>query len=235
MATLLLDFDGTICLGDDPVLAYADSVAARLGDDDAGALQSALSAFLSGATSDGFVDGYAAVAAYSTGRLSPEELADAYLESRQVLADGALDVWAPPGLAGFLGEISGAARVVVATNAPSLGVGETLAELGIADVVQSVITDAGKPDGMNGMLDSLLGEQPARTLLSIGDIWRNDLEIPHRRGCVTALIDRFRTGDSRPTLLAERFEDLYPLVLEWSRAPESFAYRTLDDTPQGIS
>nr|WP_296777473.1 haloacid dehalogenase-like hydrolase [Rhodococcus sp. (in: high G+C Gram-positive bacteria)] len=234
-AILLLDFDGTVCLGEAPVLAYADAVAARMLGADGDDLRRRLGAFLAGGTGEDFVDGYAAVAAYSAGRVSAEDQAAAYLASRRLLAAGDLHVWAPPGFADFLAGLSAGVRTVLVTNAPRIGITETLAALGLGSSIDEVITDAAKPGGMESILDELLADVPARSLMSIGDIWRNDLEIPHRRGCVTALIDHNRTGDDRPTLLAEHFEDLYPIVREWSSAPKSFDYRTLTGTRKGTS
>jgi FMN phosphatase YigB (HAD superfamily) len=220
--TLLLDFDGTLCLGDDPVRAYADAVASYLDAAAADAFSSAVDAYLAGNSGDTFVDGYVAVHAHVAGRIAATDMAAAYLASRQKLADGTLDVHPPAGLAEFLSEAGEHSRIAVATNAPELGIDETLRAFGVAQYVDTVVTDSAKPDGMDVILDGLLEDRLPQSLLSVGDIWANDLAVPHRRGCRTAFIDRWGYDDGRATFVAARFEDLYRDILRWSTAPTEF-------------
>ncbi|OZC97473.1 hypothetical protein CH275_25455 [Rhodococcus sp. 06-235-1A] len=217
--TLLLDFDGTVCLGDDPVWAYADAVAISLGDDAAAHLRAGLTAFLDRGAGD-YLDGYSAVQQLSVG-VDAAVLAAAYAQSRERLAAGELEVWAPAGLADFLDRVS--ADVVLATNAPQRGVVETLERLGLTARMDRVFTDAGKPEKMPELVDSLVDMRPPHLLASVGDIWRNDLDAPHRRGAVTAYIDRH--GHLRPeaTFSATTFEAMYDEIVEWSTDPAAFA------------
>ncbi len=216
---LLLDFDGTVCLGDDPVWAYADAVADFLDPDTAATLRAGLTAFLDHGAGE-YLDGYSAVLDLAAG-LDATSLAAAYTLSRDRLAAGELDVWAPAGLAEFLGRVR--AEVVLATNAPRRGVVETLDRLGLTAAMDRIVTDAGKPEKMPSLVDALLGDSPPHLLASVGDIWRNDLDAPHRRGAVTAYIDRH--GHRRPeaTWSAATFPALYDELFEWSTDPAVFA------------
>ncbi|MER3394467.1 MAG: hypothetical protein RIA38_05840, partial [Microcella pacifica] len=64
---LILDFDGTLCLGDAPVIAYATEVARSLGHPER-SIQEPLEAFLGGVSDGPFAgsaDGYGAVAQWA--------------------------------------------------------------------------------------------------------------------------------------------------------------------------
>ncbi|MFZ4843463.1 HAD family hydrolase [Mycetocola saprophilus] len=54
-------------------------------------------------------------------------------------------------------------------------------------------------------------------VLSIGDIWENDLAPIHQRGHHTALVGTRRPAEATPDLAAERLERLYPELLAWAR------------------
>jgi FMN phosphatase YigB (HAD superfamily) len=224
-AVLVLDFDGTVCVGDAPVWAYADAVL-DVADADAdmrSTVRAALGAYLGGAPeSPVYADGYAAVAQLTRRIASREQQDDAFHASRRALAVGEVPVMTPPGLGSFLRALAGSAERVLVTNAPAEGVHETLDRLGIADAVDRVVTQAGKPDGWGVILPGLLaGRDPAR-LLSVGDIWRNDLEQPLAAGCGTALIDRFGQQNAVAHVTAPLFEDLYDDLTAWARDPEGF-------------
>ncbi|GAB3391647.1 hypothetical protein GCM10027568_17550 [Humibacter soli] len=233
LPVLVLDFDGTVCIGDAPVWAYAEAAIAAIpadipGRDDVVAdIRTRLSAFLDGAPGRGdYLDGYAAVAALTAGYVTAEQLDVAYLTSRQELASGALAVSTPPGLARFLDEIGRGVERVLVTNSPRDGVAETLGVLGLRSVIDRVVTDAGKPTGWERILPELLAGRPADALMSVGDIWRNDLALPAEAGCATAFIDRFGTGVGHPSLVAPRFEDLYLGISSWAADPSAFVTTT---------
>lgn len=222
---LVLDFDGTVCVGDAPVWAYAEAAldVADAHDDVRTAVRAGLGAYLSGAPeSPVYADGYAAVARLLGGIATREQLDHAFHASRRALADGEVPVATPPRLDRFLRDLAGTAHRVLVTNAPAEGVHETLLRLGIADDVDLVVTEAGKPTGWATILPDLLaGGAPAR-LLSVGDIWRNDLEAPLAAGCGTALIDRFGQQGGAAHLSAPLFEDLYDDLSAWALDPEGF-------------
>lgn len=60
-------------------------------------------------------------------------------------------------------------RIVVLDFDGSVAVGDE-------PVLPTCCGDAGKPGGMPAVLDRLLSGLPPAALLSVGDVWRNDLE-----------------------------------------------------------
>src|SRR4051812_23051842 len=166
LPVLVFDFDGTVCLGDGPVRAYAEEAVRGLADDVATAVQDGLAAHLDGAP-DGHPDGYSAVAALAAPYVTPDDLQKAYTVSREQLATGALEVTAPAGLAGFLDGVGGRAHRVLVTNAPRTGLVETLDALGLTAGFDELRTDAGKPAGLSIILAELLDGALPASLMSI--------------------------------------------------------------------
>ncbi|MFJ2542685.1 HAD family hydrolase [Microbacterium sp. NPDC087589] len=209
---LLFDFDGTIALGDGPVLAYAAQVATALGDD-AGFVDAIRSAL---AASDGeALDGYDAVRRAGAQRGADSRLLSAaYRASRQQLATAAAPITAPDGLADFLTEAAADAERMLVTNAPATRIEEALDALGLSGLFDRVVTGAGKPAGLEALLAGLPAD--AR-VLSIGDIWHNDLAPAHARGHATALIGGFADTDATPTYRAADFATLTPQLTAWLR------------------
>lgn len=73
---------------------------------------------------------------------------------------------------------------------------------------------------MGPAIDRLLAEhgiadEPGR-LLSVGDLWANDLRAPRERGCATAYIDRFDLRQGPADARAATFEELYGAVRAWA-------------------
>nr|WP_201471293.1 haloacid dehalogenase-like hydrolase [Microbacterium hydrocarbonoxydans] len=209
---LLFDFDGTIALGDGPVLAYAAQVAAALGDRDGfvDGIRETLSAADGGA-----LDGYDAVRRAATARGADSRLLSAaYLASRAELATAAAPISAPAGLADFLAAAAASAERVLVTNAPAIRIDEALEALGLTGLFDRIVTSARKPAGLVAFLAALPDD--AR-VLSIGDIWHNDLAPAHARGHATALIGGFPDGEATPTYRAADFATLIPQLDAWLR------------------
>lgn len=209
---LLFDFDGTIALGDGPVLAYAAQVAAALGDRDGfvDGIRETLSAV------DGeALDGYDAVRRAAVARGADARLLSAaYLASRRELATDAAPITAPDGLAAFLADAASEAERVLVTNAPAIRIDQALDALGLAGLFDRIVTSAGKPAG----LDAFLADLPADArVLSVGDIWHNDLAPAHARGHATALIGGFPDAEAIPTYRADDFSTLIPQLEAWLR------------------
>jgi len=224
---LVLDFDGTVCLGDGPVWAYADAILPHLDERLARHVTDGLLAYLEDHPGAGtYADGYGAIAALAGPHVPAEVLDGAYAASREALAGGDLDIHAPEGLVDLLGRLRPHVRAVVVTNAPSTGLGEALHALGLAGSVDEVIPSAGKPAGSAEVLGKLLAGAHPGTLLSVGDIWVNDIQPALELGCATAFIDR-SGRDLRPAHARGRtIQDLYPALEAWSRAPRDFAVAT---------
>ena len=227
---LVLDFDGTVCLGDAPVYEYAAAMIRRLPEADRTAgeerMRSALADYFAGIRNPDLAeapDGYYAAAGLATELgISDADRNAAYLESRTAVHAGEIPVFAPPGLRDVLDEARRHVRVVLVTNAPEQGVESLLAILGLDGVFDQVRGDAGKPAGMGPILDTLLRDAgitatPDR-LLSVGDIWANDLAAAAERGCRTGLIDRYGIGGGAPTHAAATIGELYPAILDWARS-----------------
>jgi FMN phosphatase YigB (HAD superfamily) len=73
---------------------------------------------------------------------------------------------------------------------------------------------------MAAVLDEWL---PRGQVLSIGDVWVNDLAPAHARGALTALVGSTsdETPDVTPTFSAHHLHDLYPAITEWLRDSSS--------------
>lgn len=220
---LLLDLDGTVLVGDAPVLAYARGisievearVAAFLADPDAAI---AADPVLADAQ-----DGYQATARISRSLgLSRKQTQPAFLASRAELAGPGVSV--PPGLSDLLASL--ASYRVIVTNSPVIGIPEALIRLGLGEHIDGIITDAHKPDGMkrhvNQLLDNHGLHHTPQHLMSVGDIWRNDLAFAYERGCVTAYVDRFARHQGPAHLRAADLPSLYDSIRQWASDPIGF-------------
>lgn len=206
---IIFDFDGTVALGDGPLLAYARAVAEQATLDD-GFVEAVASAL--GAPESGVVDGYDLVRREALVRgADDDDLAAAYATSREHLGGPAAPVLAPEGLAEFLRSVD-AERILV-TNAPLTRLDAALAAMGLDGLFDRIVSDAAKPLGLERLLDELGDGTP---VLSIGDVWRNDLAPAHARGHATALVGGYADRDATPTFHAVTLEELLPRLAEWA-------------------
>ena len=205
---LIFDFDGTVALGDGPLLAYARAVAGHTAS--AADFVSTVSAHLA-APSAHVIDGYDAVRrlALDAG-VDDAALASAYSTSRAQLAGPDAPVSTAADLAGFLAEVD-AERLLV-TNAPATRLDEALAVMGLSGLFDRIVTDAAKPAGLELLLDQLAAGTP---VLAIGDVWRNDLAPAHARGLATALVGGYADPAADPTFRADTLDELLPALAEW--------------------
>ncbi|MFK4788584.1 HAD family hydrolase [Microbacterium sp. ZW T5_56] len=209
---VIFDFDGTVALGDGPLRAYARAV------EELGAVTGIEQALTVPAPE--LLDGYDVIRAAAEERgVTAETLAAAYLTSRAALGSAEAAVIAPAGLAEFL-RAAGEAGVlrILATNAPDVRIAEALESLGVADGFDRIITGVGKPAGLDVLLDDLAAEG-VTDVLSIGDIWRNDLAPVHRRGGRTALIGEFADESATPDHRAPTLPELWDDLRSWLPAP----------------
>lgn len=220
---LVLDFDGTISLGDGPIWAYADAIVPRLEPGHARRLTESLAQYLAGEAPPGrYADGYSAVVRLVGPTLPPSALEEAYRASREALAAGMVQVHAPNGLADLLADLAGSVSRVVLTNAPAIGLDDLLERLGLASVIDTVIASAGKPQGFHSLLPTLLDGAPPAHLMSVGDFWLNDISVPLAAGCATAFVDIFG-ADRRPAhATAASLPELYPAIRSWASDPDCF-------------
>ncbi len=208
---LIFDFDGTVALGDGPLLAYARAVAAHTAS--AEAFVSSVAARLAAPAGD-VIDGYDIVRRLSLDAgVGEAALAAAYADSRTRLGGADAPVSTAPGLAAFLAATD-AERLLV-TNAPATRLDHALAAMGLNGLFDRVVTDAGKPAGLDALLDDL-GDGVA--VLAIGDVWRNDLAPAHARGHATALVGGYIDPAARPTFRADTLDELLPALAAWVAA-----------------
>lgn len=221
---LVLDFDGTIALGDGPVWAYADAALAQIEPGAAESIRTTLTDFLAGDRLDlPYADGYFAVADLCSAHLDVAQLDQAYRQSRRALDAAELQISSPPGLGQFLRTVE--ATPVLVTNAPADGVHRALTALGLDDVVDQLICEAGKPAGLNHIVSDLLGDLDPRWLMSVGDVYANDIAPILGRGCATAFINRFGVQSGPAHLVGTTFGELYEQIGIWAADPTAFLQR----------
>lgn len=222
---LVLDFDGTVCLGDDPVLLYADEVARRVPEPHSTAIRCGVRDFLGQSGSidlPGVDDGYHAVAALAEPSGIDQTAADAaYAASRSRIEAGQAHIYAPVGLDALLTDLRTlGVYVVLVTNSPLIGIAEWLESVGLIHRIDQVIPDAGKPSQMAAILGDLLTRGFAthrpELLLSVGDVWANDVQPALDLGCVGLYIDRFNSRRGAVGQRAPTFVDLFDRVRAWA-------------------
>lgn len=209
---LILDFDGTLCLGDGPVRAFAREVASAVGAPE-GDLLHPLDRFLLGEPStefDGCADAYTAVAMWAHERgLERDRMTAAFLRGRAELDAGRVDITTPEGVIDRLGCKTDWHRVLV-TNSPLASTITLTQRLGLHPVLDAIIGDAAKPLGLEALL-AAGGELDARRwqrIVSIGDIWVNDLAPVQAVGGDTGLIERHSQPQATPTWRADSVLEL---------------------------
>lgn len=231
---LLLDFDGTAYTGDLPYLAYARHVCDHLEPTAAAGLIRQIRSYLETTRPSDRAqlpaglqraeDGYQAVAELAVAAgVGVDQRRQAYLRSRQDLAHSAFAVDAAEGLVELLAELGERMYVLLATNAPAVGVAEVLAGTGLAPYVDRVVVDAGKPGGTAGLVRDLVnllgpGQGPlSGRLVAAGDRWGADLADADRAGGRTAYVDRFHRGDGGPSWRATDLASMLPMIRKWCR------------------
>ena len=228
---MLFDFDGVLYGGDLPVHAYARHVCKYLAPAAATELILWMRRFLEEssvaarrefpATLQNKEDGYQAVGSLAAAAgVTTDNRAEAYRRSREDLARSAFAMDEPAGLTDLLAELGGRAAVWVVTNAPNVGVTEVLDSSGVLPFVDRVITDAGKPASVPGLVEELLVLTSADTadrILAVGDGWLTDVADAAHMGCRTMFVDRFATGVGNPDDRGPNLDTLIPAIGQWAR------------------
>lgn len=223
-ALLVLDFDGTLWRGNEPLESYAAAASRGLVPAEREPYLAAVRAFLGGArwrvvgAAAPPEDGWSAVASFALARgVSQAQLRDAFLQVREDMAAGAFHMEVPAGLADFLAWSRRWCRVVVATNSPASSVEPVLDRLGLAGLLDDVAAGASKPGSLVGLVEGWAERYGAsrERVMSIGDHYRNDIEPAARAGWSTAYITPWRWVPGPCSLVGTRVEEILPGLREW--------------------
>lgn len=219
---LILDFDGTVAIGDETVWAFARHICDQLTDpEQQQQVRDQLANFLAGNLSAAeAADGYQAVTTAARRYLAADRIEVAYQASRTELHTGQVSVELPPGLLDFLDVIT--AQRILVTNAPECGVEAVLQRTGLADRIDAKYCSAGKPNGLAAIVQRLRQTLPAPAICSVGDLHTNDLQPVLDSGGIAAYIDRFGHRAGPAHLRATTFEQLYQPLSQWAADPNTF-------------
>jgi len=218
-ASLVFDFDGTVAVGNGAVLAYAREAARHAGPEFLELVEHTVAAFDEGADRR-FRDGYDIVGTLAAeAGIEAAILQEAYLASRAALGASGATVDIAPGLPELLEALPDSTRVVLATNAPALGVEALLEGWGVRRHFDELRYDSGKPAGLAPIIRDALGHGP---VLSIGDIVENDLAPAAALGADTALVGATAADSAADvTMRAATLAELAPQILAWARRADA--------------
>ena len=218
---VIFDFDGTLTCGEEPVHRYAQEAAkavppasreryelamhAQLDDDPHGVRSRAL-------------DGFDLVRSIAQRfEVDDEQLEQAYLRSREHLAQPGVVAATPRGLREFCQALD--ARLIIATNSPNIGIREQLERWSMTDLFDGMYTGIGKPAGLGRVISELLNTYESEDVAAVGDIAVNDIEPARTRGCTTALVTHGRMASQRAaTFVGRELTDLYDPLIAWAGA-----------------
>ena len=222
---LVLDFDGTLWRGDEPLTCYAELVSKGLAPEDRASFLADVRGFLEGdhwrvtglqAPPD---DAWAAVARFATARgVSSADRQAAFLETRRRIAEGAFHLEVPAGLPEFLAASRASCAVVLASNSPASSVQPVLDRLGLTPLLDEVTSDAGKPDRFTLVVDAWIERYRPRYVMSVGDHYHNDIAPAAERGWFTTYINPWRWVYGPCSLVGARMEDVLPGLGAWVEA-----------------
>jgi len=237
---LVVDFDGTVYRGDEPVRFYARQVAESLPSAQAEAMLSSFERYLAvgvraADSCEDMVEAAALRESYDAWGAAvhlaqrvhgvPNEIVEAsFAASRIHMLESGCELEPVTALLDTLREVRGLARVVLATNSPPEGLMPVLGLLGVTDLFDEVVMGVGKPDGLRRYLRAELGpdlcEQSWR-LFSVGDHYRNEIEPAVEIGAGSGYIDRFGRADGPATAVAATAEGVLPTLLAWADDPQA--------------
>ncbi len=224
---LVLDFDGTLWRGNQPLEHYAATVARGLAPAERGPYLAQVRAFLGGlrwqvvGTAAPPEDGWTAVSRFAGARgATADRLEAAFLETRERIVAGAFRLEVPAGLPEFLAWSRRWCTVVLATNSPASSVGPVIDRLGLGDLLDDVATGAAKPASLATLVQGWLErfEASPERVMSVGDHYRNDIEPAVRAGWFTAYITPWRWVPGPCSIVGTTVEEVLPGLREWVAA-----------------
>ena len=198
---LLLRFDGVVHTSDLPTQAFARHLTADLPADRTKALIGGMRGFLEGkpelipaevdlgAAEDGEHAVELLAAAFGIG---PEQVESARIASRRDLAGSVWAVDAADGLDELLAPFAAGRFVWTGTGDPAAPALLASEEIRVDGVLDGPFAAA-----LATTLDRVGGDPERLTV--IGTRWTGELDLAHRAGCGTVLLDRYGTGRGTPT------------------------------------
>lgn len=214
-ATIIFDFDGTLAVGNGPVLAFARQVAEVAGDGFLQQVEAGLADFEAG--NSPCRDGYDVVGSLATAHgVTDAQLSRAYRQSRELLGTDQAPVTTMPGLDDFLSGLRRHARLVLATNAPEAGVDAVLDSWRVREAFDALHFEVGKPAGLTAVVRETLADGP---VLAVGDIAEYDLAPAWSQGADTALVGATSADDSiTVTMRGRTLAELRTAIESWAAA-----------------
>jgi len=239
---LVVDFDGTVYRGDEPVRRYARRIAEALPAEQAADYLDVFERYIAegvaaaGQSTDTVeaavlresVDAWGAALglAQRCYGLSMAVTEAAFQLTRQDMLDPGCELGVVTPLVEALTALRGSVRVLLATNSPRPGLEALLDRMGVIEAFDDVVPGASKPDGLRRLVQRELGEdlreRPWR-LFSLGDHYYNDLAPAVEIGAAAGYIDRFGRADGPATAQAPVVERLLPAIHAWVADPRSAA------------
>jgi FMN phosphatase YigB (HAD superfamily) len=177
---LVVDFDGTLYRGDEPVRFYAGRLASTLSEADGAALLASFERYLKqgpkaaadcrdtveAAALREAVDGWGA--AVHLGQrvygIAPGQIERAFADTRAHMVESACELEPAGPLLDALRGLGGTVRRVLATNSPDVGLDVLLRRIGAGGLFDEIVCSLGKPDGLRRYLQRELGPNPGSTV-----------------------------------------------------------------------
>ena len=239
---LVVDFDGTVYRGDEPVRRYAGRIAEALPTTQAEEYLNVFERYLAegvaaakqstdtveAAVLRESVDAWGAAFSLAQRRygLSVDVTEAAFQLTRKDMLDPGCELGVVTELVEALTALRGSVRVLLATNSPRPGLQGLLERMGVTEAFDDVVPGAAKPDGLRRLVQRELGEdlrtRPWR-LFSLGDHYYNDLAPSVEIGGAAGYIDRFGRADGPATGRAPVVEQLLPAIHAWVADPRAAA------------
>ncbi len=220
-SAILWDFDGTVYRAPDACRRYAEEISLSLPPGKRTAYIEQVERYLQGEGDLEAADGWEAALKAAHGKDDPARRQEAFRKARDYLQSGPCPVEVPAGLRETLERLRPSCRQLLLSNTPAYGVFGLLGRLGVADLFDEVVCEAGKPGSLPARLAATgrVFDLPASALLSVGDHFPNDIAPALGAGVAAAYIDPFGAGPvGRATFQAKSLEQLLPCIESWALA-----------------
>jgi FMN phosphatase YigB (HAD superfamily) len=220
-SAILWDFDGTVYRAPAACQRYAEEISRSLPPAQRPAYLERVERYLRGEGGVQAADGWEAAVMAAEGEDDPSRRREAFRRAREYLQSGHCRVDVPAGLRETVERLRPVCRQFLLSNTPAYGVFGLLQRLGLADLFDEVVCEAGKPASLPARIAAVRGVfgLPAHRVLSAGDHFPNDIAPALGAGAATAYIDPFRAGPTAlATFEASTLEALLAPIEAWGAA-----------------